>query len=133
MKKQMLFMFMPSLLSGVLIGCHKPVNAVILLPKNGEPTIYAEAGGRLEFRSEVPSFVITWSGPNPCIEKELAGTRDQSVICSIPKRAPDGEYTFIVSESQVDQAGQVRPVPPTQHVLSIKSCPAPCHPSKTNN
>ena len=116
------------LLSGVFIGCHKPVNAVILLPRSGAPTIYAEMGGSLEFKSEVPSFSITWKGTNPCVEKTLAATKGESVTCNIPKSAQEGEYPFTINEDQIDQSGQAQPVPPIEYILSIKPCHVPCHP-----
>jgi hypothetical protein len=127
-KKQILIMSMLCLLSGVFVGCYKPVKAVVLLPKSGAPTIYAETGGSLEFKSEVPSFSITWKGANPCVEKTLAATGGRSVTCNIPKDTAPGEYTFIVNEDQIDQSGQAQPMPPTEHIMSIKPCHVPCHP-----
>jgi hypothetical protein len=132
-KKKMVFKLMSCLLLSAFTGCHKPVKGVVLLPdpKNGVPAIYAEAGGSLEFKSEAPEFVITWTGKNPCEETELAGSDHQSVTCTIPKNIAPGTYTYTVDESHFPP-GQPPPtfpppIPPFQGTMYIRPCPRPCY------
>lgn len=131
MKKQMIFKLMTCVLLGSFVGCHKPVKGVMLLPdpKNGIPAIYAETGGSVEFKSEAPEFVITWTGKNPCQETELAGSNHQSVTCTIPKTTEPGTYTYTADEHLLPPGnGQPPPtLPPFQGVMYIRPCPRPCY------
>ena len=129
--KKKIFKLMTCVLLGSFTGCHKPVKGVVLLPdpKNGVPAIYAEAGGSLEFKSEAPEFVITWS-TNPCKETEFVGNSHQSVTCTIRKDIAPGTYTYTVDEKLVPPGdGQPPPSPPPLPIggtMYIRPCPRPC-------
>lgn len=129
--KKKIFKLMTCVLLGSFTGCHKPVKGVVLLPdpKNGVPAIYAEAGGSLEFKSEAPEFVITWS-TNPCKETEFVGNSHQPVTCTIRKDIAPGTYTYTVDEKLVPPGdGQPPPSPPPLPIggtMYIRPCPRPC-------
>jgi hypothetical protein len=129
--KKKIFKLMTCVLLGSFTGCHKPVKGVVLLPdpKNGVPAIYAEAGGSLEFKSEAPEFVITWS-TNPCKETEFVGNSHQPVTCTIRKDIAAGTYTYTVDEKLVPPGdGQPPPSPPPLPIggtMYIRPCPRPC-------
>ena len=57
MRKQVLILPAVCVLLGALSGCHKPINAVVLIPDQGahpgDPAaVYAETNGTVEFREE---------------------------------------------------------------------------------
>ena len=129
--KKKIFKLMTCALLGSFVGCHKPVKGVVLLPdpKNGVPGIYAETGGSLEFRSDAPEFVITWTGTNPCEETEFAGSSHRPVTCTIRKDIAPGTYSYTVDEKFVPPGdGQPPPPPPLPigGTMYIRPCPRPC-------
>jgi hypothetical protein len=158
MKKESLFLSFPlCLLLGALAGCsrpcpapgpastppagNKPVNAVVLLPdpKEGPPAVYAEQGGTLEFRSEMPSFTVTMSDPSPCSEgSTLSGTSSQPAICTIAPDVKLRKYAYTITVNRVagekpptkarkkKGGGQKLQPPPFHGVMYVRGCHQPC-------
>ena len=131
MRNQSLSLIVVGLLLGLVSGCHKPVNAVIILTGNSNAVYpYAEEGGTIQFIQEDVSDGFTVSFPDgvceetsPISSHPLRKTQRQSATCHITAHEIKVD-TFTVQ--QKSKKPGVPPPPPQPIETYIRQCPPGC-------
>jgi hypothetical protein len=129
-KKRNPFLFLMFLLMATT-GCHqKPVKAIVLIPSadNESPSVYAEAGGVLEFRMDegTPAnsiFQVQFSQPICKESDKLEGTNTQPVTCHVTNNGGDYDVTITILETIGGTKNNPgRKVPPREVKAYIRPC-----------
>jgi hypothetical protein len=127
-KKKTPFLFLMFLLMSTA-GCHhKPVKSIVLIPSadNESPSVYAEAGGVLEFRMdkgtpENSTFQVQFSQPICNPNDKLEGTNTQPVICHVTAKGGDYDVTILETIGGT-KTKSGRKVPPREVKAYIRPC-----------
>jgi hypothetical protein len=127
-KKRNPFLFLMFLLMATT-GCHqKPVKAIVLIPSadNESPSVYAEAGGILEFRMDEgtpvnSTFQVQFSEPICKGSDKLEGTNTQPVTCHVTATSGDYDVTILETTGST-KTNPGRKVPPREVKAYIRPC-----------
>jgi hypothetical protein len=129
-KKQRPFIFLLFLLLATT-GCHhKPVKAIVLIPSadNESPSVYAEAGGVLEFKidegtPENSTFEVQFSRQVCGSNDKLEGTTTQPVICHLTAESKGYDVTITILETiGGTKTNPGRRIPPREVKAYIRPC-----------
>ena len=122
------FLFLMFLLMATS-GCHhKPAKTIVLIPSadNESPSVYAEAGGVLEFRMDEgtpanSTFQVQFSQPICKESDSLDGTNTQPVICHVIANSGDYDVTILETIGGTNTKPG-RKVPPREVKAYIRPC-----------